>query len=460
MKASAIVLAAGEGSRMKSKRPKVVHEILGKPLVRWVVDAVHDAGISKVVCVLGHAREQVLPLVEADTTVVFQERRLGTGDAVRVCQSMCAQDEGSIVVLTGDSPLISPETIQRLVYTRESEDAAVVLLTMKLDNPFGYGRIIRSEQGEVERIVEQKDCTSEQAALNECNSGFYCFDAKILFWALEQITNNNAQKEYYLTDVLEICRNAGHKVMALTTDDPTECSGVNSRIQLAQASKAAQQRINQRHMSAGVSMLDPDLVWIGPDVEIGQDVELLPMTMLMGSTKLGDNCVVGPNSRVFDTQVGNDCVLDETIAYEAQVDAGASCGPRAYLRPGTHLCEGAKAGTHVEIKKSTVGAGSKVPHLSYIGDATLGENVNVGAGTITCNYDGTNKHKTTIGDDVFIGSDTMLVAPVNIGSRALIGAGSVITKDVSEGALAIGRARQSEREGWADRRKKMQDSER
>ena len=454
MDASAIILAAGEGTRMKSKKPKVAHEVLGKPLVRWVVDAAHEAGMQDVVCVLGHAREQVIPLVEADTRVVFQEQRLGTGDAVNAAREALAGKQGSVVVLSGDSPLITPATLESLVRVREAEDAAVVVLTMVLDEPFGYGRIVRAADGTVERIVEQKDCSAEEAAITECNSGFYCFDVEALFWALSQVSNDNAQGEYYLTDVLEICRNAGRKVVSFSTDDPAECGGVNSRIQLAAATKAAQRRINARHMAEGVTMTDPEQVWIGPDVRIERDVEILPLTMLMGSTTVGEDSVIGPNTRLTDTTVGRGCTVDETVALEAVIDDGATCGPRAYLRPGAHLCEGAKAGTHVEIKKSTVGAGSKVPHLSYIGDATIGTGVNIGAGTITCNYDGANKHKTFIGDDVFVGSDTMLVAPVTVGDRALIGAGSVITKDVSEGALGLGRARQTELPGWADAHRK------
>lgn len=458
MKASAIVLAAGEGTRMKSKKPKVAHEILGKPLIRWVVDAARDAGVGTIVAVLGHGKDQVAPLVEADADIVVQEQRRGTGDAVAVCREAFEGFEGSVLVLSGDSPLITPDTLARLVALREESGAAMAVLTMEAVDPFGYGRIVRAADGQVERIVEQKDCSEEEAAITECNSGFYCFDATSLFWALSQVGNDNAQGEYYLTDVLEICRNDGRPVVALKTEDAVECSGVNSRSQLAQASKALQRRVNERHMAAGVTMVDPDLVWIGPDVAIERDVELLPMTTLLGTTRVGEDSVVGPNARLVDTIVGRGCTVDETVAIEAVLDDAVSCGPRAYLRPGAHLCEGAKAGTHVEIKKSTVGPGSKVPHLSYIGDCTIGEGVNVGAGSITCNYDGARKHKTTIGDHAFIGSDTMLVAPVNVGEGALIGAGSVITKDVSPHALGLGRARQTEIEDWASRRRAKADA--
>lgn len=458
MSTAAIVLAAGAGTRMKSKKPKVAHEVLGKPLVRWVVDAAREAGVERVVSVVGHAREQVAPLVEGDTEIVVQEQQNGTAGAVAVCADALADFDGSLVVLSGDCPLISSETIAALVKVREDADAAVVVLSMELENPFGYGRIIRGEDGSVVRIVEQKDATPEEAAICECNSGFYCFDAKALFAALSKVGSDNAQGEFYLTDVLGICRNEGRVVTALTAQDPTECLGVNSRAQLAQAASVMRDRINARHLAAGVTMWDPSSVWIGPDVRIERDVELLPQVILMGSTSIGEDSVVGPNTRLTDTTVGRGCVIDETVAVEAVVDDGATCGPRAYLRPAAHLCEGAKAGTHVEIKKSTIGAGSKVPHLSYVGDATIGEGVNLGAGTITCNYDGAKKWPTVIGDDVFVGSSTMLVAPVSIGAGSLIGAGSVITEDVSPDALALGRARQVEIEGWAEenRRKRAE----
>ena len=459
MEAAAIVLAAGAGTRMKSKKPKVAHEILGKPLVRWVVDAVRDAGVERVVSVVGHGRDQVIPLVEGDSAVVVQEEQHGTAHAVAVCKDALDGFDGSLAVVSGDCPLITADTLARLIEAREQSDAAVVVLTMEPDDPFGYGRIVRDEAGAVARIVEQKDATPEEEAIRECNSGFYCFDARALFDALEQVGHDNAQGEYYLTDVLEICRRAGRPVLALTCDDVAECLGVDSRVQLAQATKHLQRRINAAHLAAGVTMTDPDQVWIGPDVKLAQDVELLPQTFLMGATSVGEDSVIGPNSRLTDTQVGCGCTVDETVALEARIDDGATCGPRAYLRPATHLCEGAKAGTHVEIKKSTVGKGSKVPHLSYIGDTTIGEDVNIGAGSITCNYDGKKKWPTTIGDGAFVGSDTMMVAPVNIGAGSIIGAGSCITKDVADDALALTRPEQREIPGWAAKKRARQEAE-
>ena len=457
MQTKALILAAGAGTRMKSEKPKVAHEVLGKPLVRWVVDAAHDAGIEDVITVVGHLREQVEPLVAADTRIVFQAQRRGTADAVEAARAALTREDGtikpgSLVVLSGDCPLVSPETIARLVRVREEQDAAVVVLTMDMADPFGYGRIVRDRDGSadgVARIVEQKDCSPEEAAITECNAGFYCFDAPALFDALTRVSDDNAQGEFYLTDVLEICRNDGRKVLALKTADAQEAMGINSRRQLAQATRAMQQRINGRHMDNGVTMLDPDTVWIGPDVTIEPDVELLPMTMLWGATSIGRDSVIGPNTRLTDTVVGCGCRVDETVAEQTRIDDAATTGPRAYLRPGTHLCRGAKAGTHVEIKKSVIGEGSKVPHLSYIGDTMMGSGVNVGAGSITCNYDGVNKHTTVIGDNVFIGSDTMMVAPLNIGEGAIVGAASCITRDVTADALALERNDQREIPGWA-----------
>ena len=453
MDTSAIILAAGAGTRMKSAKPKVAPEIMEKPLVSYVIDAAHKAGVSDLVAVLGHGRDVVAPLVEGDCRVVVQEQQRGTADAVNSCRELFEGHEGCVLVLSGDCPLITPETIARLVEVQRKRKAAAVVLTMTVDNPHGYGRIIRDSSGELSAIVEEKDATDEQRAIKECNSGFYCFDIRKLFDALSQVSSDNAQGEFYLTDVMSICREAGEHVIALPTEDADECLGINSRAQLAQAAKIMQRRINARHLDNGVSMSDPDLVWIGPDAVIEQDVELLPMTFVLGNSSVGSGTIVGPNSRLKNTVVGRNCVIDETVAIGAVIDDDCNCGPRAYLRPEAHLCRGAKAGTHVEIKKSTIGEGSKVPHLSYIGDATLGSNVNIGAGSITCNYDGKHKWPTTIGDDSFIGSDTMMVAPVNIGTNVTIGAGSVITNDVSDNSLGLGRARQVEIEGWALRKK-------
>ncbi len=447
MSSVALILAAGEGTRMKSDLPKVAHELLGKPMINWVVDAASAAGCDKVVAVTGHHAEVVEALIP-NTVCVRQEQRLGTGHAVMVASDSLVGFGDSLVVLSGDTPLISPETIRGLIAARESTGAAVTLLTMHLADPCGYGRIIRDEDGAVSAIVEEKDGNDAQRAVRECNTGIYCFDSALLFEHLGDLSTSNAQGEYYLTDMVEIFNSLGLGVTAVTTEDPTETMGVNSRVQLARLTKRAQKRINVAHMLEGVTMLDPKSVWIGPDVRIGRDTELLPLTMIMGETAVGAHCTVGPNTRIVDSEIGDGCVIEDSIVLKSRLDGEVAVGPRAYLRPNTHMMHGSKAGTHVEIKNSTVGEGSKVPHLSYVGDTTIGTKTNLGAGTITCNYDGVRKSATIIGDGVFIGSDTMLIAPIVIGDHAVTAAGSAIAEDVPAHALAIERNEQITIPGW------------
>lgn len=475
METAAVILAAGKGTRMKSKLPKVAHEILGKPLLGWVLDSAREAGVDREVVVVGHGAEVVSQIVGERAGTVMQEELLGTADAVRCAleSDLLAGFSGNVLVLSGDCPLISPTTLESLVSVREEAGAGACVLTMELDEPFGYGRIMRDagSPDQVARIVEQKDASEDEAKVRECNSGFYCFDADALRSAIHRVGSDNAQGEFYLTDVAALMREEGLPVVAVQTDDETECLGVNSRRQLAEASAIMQRRINEGLMDEGVTLVAPELAWIGPDVRIGQDCVISPMVELLGETRIGEGSkilqntriedsaigegsVVGPNTRLKDTEVGSGCAMDETVSYEAKLENGATTGPRAYLRPGAHLLEGAKAGTHVEIKKSTIGKGSKVPHLSYIGDTTMGEGVNIGAGSITCNYDGTHKHATKIGDGVFVGSDTMMVAPVEIGDGAVIGAGSVVTREIPANSLAVARAREKIYEGWAEVRRK------
>ncbi len=451
MAATALILAAGEGTRMKSDTPKVAHRLLGVPMVSLVIATARAAGCDRVVVVTGHKAEVVEALIPGETCV-RQERQLGTGHAVMAAAEELAGVKGSLVVLSGDTPLMSAETVAGLIALRESSGAAMTVLTTNMPDPAGYGRIVRDRDGEVEAIVEEKDATPEQRAITEVNTGTYCFDAAVLFAHLAKLSTDNAQGEYYLTDMLSVFRSEGMAVTASLTEDPFETIGVNSRVQLAEASAVLQHRINRAWMLEGVTMTDPSLVWIAPGVTIGRDVELLPMTFLMGDTTVGDRAVLGPNTRVTDSHIGAEAVVDSSVLVGAKVGPRATVGPVAYLRPGTVLEAGAKAGTSVEIKNSTVGENSKVPHLSYIGDARIGRDVNVGAGTITCNYDGVRKHPTVIGDGAFIGSDTMLVAPVEIGSGAVTGAGSAITRDVPAGSLAVERCEQRVLEGWAARR--------
>lgn len=452
MSTTALILAAGEGTRMKSALPKVAHRVLGVPMVRLVVDAVRAAGCDRIIAVTGHGAETVEALVEG-VECVRQDRQLGTGHAVMCAASLLEGATGSLVVLSGDTPLMSPETIMGLLAMRETSGSAVTVLTAHMPDPTGYGRIVRDRDGSIAEIVEEKDCSPEQRRIDEVNTGTYCFDSGVLFAHLDRLTTSNAQGEYYLTDMIALFNEEGLGVSATLTEDPFETLGVNSRVQLAEATRVLQRRINRRWMLEGVTMTDPDMVWIGPDAELGTDVELLPMTTIMGTAKIGDRSVIGPGTRITDSFVGDDCVVDSSVLVKAQVGDGVTVGPVAYLRPGAVLENGSKAGTCVEIKNSVVGEGSKVPHLSYIGDATIGRDVNIGAGTITCNYDGRRKHKTEIDDGAFVGSDTMLVAPVRIGKQAITGAGSAISQDVPEGSLAIERSEQRTIEGWAIRKR-------
>jgi bifunctional UDP-N-acetylglucosamine pyrophosphorylase/glucosamine-1-phosphate N-acetyltransferase len=452
MQAAAIVLAAGEGTRMRSALPKVAHEVLGVALVRWVVEAVRTAGIERVVTVVGHGAEAVSALV-TDTETVVQEAQLGTGDAVRAAAAAFEGFDGPVVVLSGDVPLVRPETIAALVGSWRASGAGCTLLTAFIPDPAGYGRVVRDEAGFVTGIVEQKDLAPGQLDICECSVGIYCFDSRALFDALAHITPANAQGEYYLTDVIALLHGEGRRVTGVVLDDVDESHGVNTRVQLAAVGRILQRRINERHMLDGVTMTDPDLVWVGPQVSIGRDVVIEPMTTISGATRVGEGAHIGPNTRIVDAAIGAGATVEQSIVRGATIGERATVGPNAFLRPGTVLGAGSRAGSFVEVKNSTIGEGSKVPHLSYIGDATIGTSVNVGAGSITCNYDGREKRRTVIGDGAFIGSDTMLVAPVVIGEGAVTGAGSAITKDVPAGALGIERSEQRNVEGWSDRRK-------
>ena len=455
--ATAIILAAGEGTRMKSNHAKVSHKILGKPMIRWVADAAIAGGCGRVVIVVGSHADEVRAIAEAayadsDARVecVEQTERLGTGHAVMVALEATGIDAGPVVVLNGDLPLVTAETIRAFAESVSDGKAAATAFTITPPDPFGYGRIVLAADGTIERNIEQKDCTPEQAAsLTECNAGCYAFDGALLATHIGEVGCDNAQGEYYLPDMLQILKAHGQAVRAFHCDDYREGLGVNSRAQLAQLTAIARDRINEQLMAQGVTFIDPAQAWIGPDCTIGRDTVVWPQTHLIGECHVGADCQLGPNTRLTNTSAGDGCVIDETVAIDAKLENAVDCGPRAYLRPGTHMLNGSKAGTHVEIKKSTIGEGSKVPHLSYIGDTTMGSGVNMGAGSITCNYDGVHKHKTHIGNDVFVGSDTMIVAPGEIGDGALVAAGSVVTEPVPADALSVGRARQKNIEGWA-----------
>lgn len=451
MKRMAVVLAAGQGKRMKSKLYKVLHPVCGKPMVGHVLDTVKAIGCERKVVVVGHGAETVKAYIGQDAEYVLQETQLGTGHAVKQAKDLLGSEEGTTIVICGDTPLITAETLEGLMALHEDQQAAASILTAVMDQPAGYGRIIRGEDGGVLKIVEQKDCTAEEAAVNEINTGTYCFDNAKLFAALEQVKNNNNQQEYYLTDVIGILRAQGDIVLGYQAHDAAESIGVNDRLALSEVEGHMRQRINKTHMLNGVTIIDPASTYIGADVVIGADTILYPATLLKGKTVIGEDCVIGPSSEIEDSMIMDGAAVKHSVLSQASVGARTSVGPFAYLRPGTVLGEEVKIGDFVEIKNATIGDGSKVSHLSYIGDASVGKNVNVGCGAITANYDGFNKAKTTIEDDAFIGSNVNLIAPVTVGKGAFVVAGSTITRSVSENDLAVARVRQENKPGYAEK---------
>jgi bifunctional UDP-N-acetylglucosamine pyrophosphorylase/glucosamine-1-phosphate N-acetyltransferase len=456
MKPTVIVLAAGLGTRMKSALPKALHLLAGKPLVHHVLDAVQAMGPVRTVLVVGHQADRVGASVEGyRVELVHQERQLGTGHAVSQAADAVASAEGPVLVLCADTPLLTASTLQELVTRHVKKRAAVTVVTAVVDDPTGYGRIIRGRSG-VRRIVEEKDASAAQRKVTEINAGIYCFEKEFLLAALGGITNRNAQGEYYLPDAVALARKKRRPVADLRCEDPDEVLGINSRYDLSVAEALLQGRTVFRWMQEGVTMIDPFSVSIGAGVKIGRDTVLYPNVRLDGTTAIGEGCTVYPGSRIVDSTLGN-CVTikDHCVVEESRIEDEASVGPFAHLRPGTVLKRKARIGNFVEVKKSTIGESSKANHLSYIGDATVGNNVNVGAGVITCNYDGFRKHATVIGDNVFVGSDAQLVAPVTIGQGAVVAAGSTITRDVPRDALALSRVPQENKEGVAARRRSM-----
>jgi bifunctional UDP-N-acetylglucosamine pyrophosphorylase / glucosamine-1-phosphate N-acetyltransferase len=461
-----IVLAAGEGTRMKSATPKVLHSIAGRTLIGHVLEAASAVDPAHVMVVIGHGRDQVLEHLEevapwVDTVV--QEEQLGTGHAVRIALAALASAQAltsaPVVVLSGDTPLLTGATVQRLVASQDS-GAAAALLTAKLVDPSGYGRVVRDSAGDVDRIVEHRDADAEVLALQEINAGMYVFDPARLAPALERLTTANDQGEEYLTDVVALLREDGQTVSGVVVEDADEILGVNDRVQLAQAASIMRDRINERWMLAGVSMLDPTSTWIDVDVDLAPDVTILPQTSLLGPTSVATGARIGPGTTLTSCEVGEGATIRHAWGELCVVEAGASVGPYTYLRPGAQLGVGARAGAFVEMKNASLGAGAKVPHLSYVGDAEIGAGTNIGAATIFVNYDGQEKHRTVVGDHARIGSDTMLVAPVTVGDGAYTAAGSVITDDVPAGAMAVGRAPQRNIAGWVQRKRPGSDSAR
>lgn len=448
---AAVVLAAGKGTRMKSGVIKVLHSAAGLPMISWPVAAARQAGADPVVLVIGHQANAVQGVFRGDSSILcaMQEQQLGTGHAVACALDSLAGFRGTVLTLCGDTPLLRPETLSALLKFHEEQSASVTVLTAIMDDPYGYGRVVRDEAGRVMRIVEQKDADPEEQQIREINSGIYCMQSDFLFENIRSIGNDNAQQEYYLTDLVAIAVRKGLTCMALPTADADEIMGVNDRVQLAEASRILRRRINREHMLLGVTMVDPEQTYIDHGVTIGSDTVVHPNSRISDGAVIGSGCEIEQGVSISGGRIGDGChikagsVLEDSLLHE-----DVAVGPMAHLRPGTVLQSHVKIGNFVETKKIVMGEGSKASHLTYLGDAEIGRDVNIGCGTITCNYDGVKKHKTTIGDGVFIGSDVQLVAPVKVGRNSLVAAGTTVTVDVEPDSLAIARVPQVNKVGW------------
>lgn len=442
MKRFAIILAAGKGTRMKSKVNKMLHPVMGQPMVNYSVEVATQAGAEEIISILGVDAEMVQDYLGDRSQFAYQEEQLGTAHAVMQAADLLEGKEGTTLVICGDTPLISNETIENLYNYHEQEGAKATILTAIADDPFSYGRVLRSEEGTVTKIVEQKDATEEEKQVREINTGTYCFDNKALFEALKQVDNNNAQGEYYLPDVIEILNAQDEKVSAYSMTDMVDSLGVNDRTALAKANQLMQQRINQQHMLAGVTLIDPDNTYIEAGVEIGPDTTIEPGVYLKGQTTIGSNVTIGMGSVITDSQIADDVTIISSNITEATVGQHSDIGPNSRLRKGAILEDNVHIGNYVEVKNATLKSGVKAGHHAYIGDATIGERVNVSCGVIFANYDGMNKHHSVIEADVFIGSNVTIVSPVIVQAGAFLAAGSTINQDVAADALAIARSRQ------------------
>ncbi|MGD6845717.1 bifunctional UDP-N-acetylglucosamine diphosphorylase/glucosamine-1-phosphate N-acetyltransferase GlmU [Bacillus infantis] len=447
----AVILAAGQGTRMKSKLYKVLHPVCGKPMVQHVVDQVSNLHIEKIVTIIGHGAELVKSQLGDASSYALQEEQLGTAHAVMQAKDALEGKEGVTIVVCGDTPLIKAETMESLFRHHEETRAKATILTAIAPDPAGYGRIVRNEEGHVEKIVEHKDATELERNIKEINTGTYCFDNASLFRALNNVSNDNVQGEYYLPDVIEILKNEGETVSAFATGDFDESLGVNDRVALSQAERIMKRRINEKHMRNGVSLIDPEQTYISPEAVIGQDTVIYPGTVIQGAAVIGSECVIGPNTEIKNCKIGDTTVIRHSVAHDSSIGSDVAIGPFAHIRPQSDIHDEVKIGNFVEIKKSVFGKGSKASHLSYIGDAEVGSDVNLGCGSITVNYDGKNKFLTKIEDGAFIGCNSNLVAPVTVGKGAYVAAGSTITEDVPGEALAVARARQTNKEDYVSK---------
>lgn len=448
MQRNAVILAAGKGTRMKSKQYKVLHKVAGKSMIDHVLTNVKRAGVDQIVTIVGHGADQVKETLGDQSLYSYQEEQLGTAHAVKMAQEHLENKEGTTLVVCGDTPLITAETLNKLIEHHEQSKAQATVLSATAQIPFGYGRIVRDDNNQLSRIVEEKDATEEEKRLTEISSGIFTFDNKVLFEKLAQVKNDNAQGEYYLPDVIALILEDKGIAEVYHTDDFNEIMGVNDRVMLSNAEKALQQRINIQHMRNGVTIIDPTTTFIGPDVEIGMDTIIEPGVRINGTTKIGEETVIGQYSEINNSQIGSHVDIKQSVINDSVVGDKTKVGPFAQLRPGSNLGNEVKVGNFVEVKKAELKDGAKVSHLSYIGDAEIGERTNIGCGSITVNYDGVNKFKTTVGKDAFIGCNTNLVAPVTVGDGSLIAAGSTITDDIPQDSLALARARQVTKEGY------------
>lgn len=448
-----IIMAAGAGTRMKSKLPKMLHRVCGRPIIDYILDGANAVSEHLPILVVGHGAEELMDHIGHRAEYARQDEPLGTGHAVMMAAPYIEDKEGYVVVLAGDTPLIREETLSSMVEYAIDGDYSAVALSTIVDDSTGYGRIVRTADGDFDKIVEHKDATEAERAINEINASMYCFRIDSLIESLKDLANDNAQGEYYLTDTLSIIKNHGKRVGVYCLDDYTEILGVNTRQQLSDAERLMRSRINNFHMDNGVTLIDPNSTYIGADVTIGEDTIIYPGNVLEGNTYIGANSILYPNNRIVDSTLGDGVTSQSSVILESQVGDDANVGPFAYVRPGSHIGNNVKIGDFVEIKNSRIGKGTKISHLAYVGDADVGDNVNIGCGAIFVNYDGYMKHRTNVGDNSFVGCNVNLVAPVTVEDNTFIAAGSTITDDVPEDALAIGRAKQVNKEGWVSARK-------